>query len=185
MTMLVISLETPAKNFSAWTLKDVCAEYNLSPTTDPGLNVIPPFTNIEAAPLDSDFQKMQNQLIDEFGTFVDVLSLLGANEVTKSMIVGVFLANATRLFKEGLYLAAQRGLSGRRGNGPLDFSVHLRKTQECTLGVTEVKKNEKQGVAHNNIVQLEAALMEKKRKRNRSDIDGEEEQPMKTRSYGL
>ncbi|KAG0027221.1 hypothetical protein BGZ81_005785 [Podila clonocystis] len=185
-TKLVISLETPTKNFSAWTFRDVCAEYNLSPTTDPGLNVIPPFADIEAAPLDSDFEKkMQNQLIDEVETFVDVLSLLGANEATKSMIVGAFLAKATRLFKEDLYLAAQRDLSGRRGNGPLDFSVHSRKTYEYTLGVTEVKKDDfKQGVAQ-NIVQLEAALTEKKRKRNPSDIDGEEEQPMKTRSYGI
>ena len=77
-TKLVISLETPTKNFSAWTFKDVCSEYNLSPSTDPGLIVIPVFTGIEAAPLNSDFEKkMQNQLIDDVETFVDVLSLLG------------------------------------------------------------------------------------------------------------
>ena len=36
-----------------------------------------------------------------------------------------------------------------------------------------------------NVVQLESALTEKKHKRNPNDIDGEEEQPMKTRSYGI
>ena len=63
--------------------------------------------------------------------------------------------------------------------------MHSRRTYDCTLGVTEVKKDDfKQGVAQ-NIVQLESALTEKKRKRNPSDIDGEEEQPMEMKSYGI
>ncbi|KAG0242680.1 hypothetical protein BG011_003271, partial [Mortierella polycephala] len=70
-TKLVISLETPTKKFSAWTFKDVCAEYNLSPTTDPGLDVIPPFTDIKAASLDSDLEKkMLDQLINEVESMV-------------------------------------------------------------------------------------------------------------------
>lgn len=116
---------------------------------------------------------------------MDVLNLIGANEATKSMIVGVFLAKATRLFKEDLYLAAQRNLSGRRGNGPEDFSVHSRKTYDYTLSVTEVKKDDLvQGVAQ-NIVQLESALTVKKRKRGPNDVDGEEEPQTNMRSYGI
>jgi hypothetical protein len=185
-TKLTISLETPTKNFSAWTFKDVCEEYNLSEAYDPGLAVIPPFTDIKAAALDSDFEKrMLVQLKDEVETYVDVLNLIGANEWTKSIIVGAFLANATRLFKEDLYLAAQRNLSGRRGNGPVDFSVHSRKSYDYTLSVTEVKKDDiVQGVAQ-NIVQLESALTAKKRKRGPNDVDGEEEPPTKMRSYGI
>ncbi|KAF9285636.1 hypothetical protein BGZ68_003681 [Mortierella alpina] len=52
---LTISLETPSKNFSAWTFKDVCDEYNLAPgSTDPDLGDLSPFTDIQAAALDSE-----------------------------------------------------------------------------------------------------------------------------------
>lgn len=181
---LTISLETPTKTFSAWTFKDVISEYNLSESTDVGFEVIPPFTDVKAAPLDSELEKkVLDQLINEIGLRVDVLMLKGANEPTKSMVVTSFLAAATKLFQEDLYLAAQRNLSGRRGNGPLDFSVHLRTTHSYTLGVTEVKKDDfRQGVAQ-NIVQLESALTTKKRKRSASDVDGEE--PMEMRLYGI
>lgn len=185
-TTLTVSLDTPSKNFSAWTFKDVCDEYNLSESFDPYVGNIPPFTDIEAAALDSDLEKkMLAQLIEEIESKVEVLNLIGANEATKSMIVGAFLVKATRLFNEDLYLAAQRHLSGRRGNGPVVFSVHTRKSFDCTLCVTEVKKDDLvQGVAQ-NIVQLESALTAKKRKRGPNDVDGEEEPPTKMRSYGI
>ncbi|KAF9322726.1 hypothetical protein BG006_002104, partial [Podila minutissima] len=179
MTKLTVSLETPTKNFSAWTFKDVCDEYNLSESSDPDLEVIPPFTDVEAVVLDSDFEKKTvAQLEDEVGTFVDILNMHGTNKVTKLLIVSVFLAKVTRLFKEDLYLAAQRNLSGHRGNGPVDLSVHSQKNYEYTLGMMEVKKDDfVQGVAQ-NIVQLESAMMEKKRKHGLNDVDEEEEQPM-------
>ncbi|KAG0034379.1 hypothetical protein BGZ82_005760 [Podila clonocystis] len=187
MTKLILSLNTPTKGFASWKFKDVCDEYGLAPgSTDPSLEDLPPFTGIEAVPLISDDKKkMLNQLIDEVGLRVDVLKLLGANESTKSMVIASFLLAATKLFKDDLYLAAQRDLSGRRGNGPLDFSVHSRKSYDYTLGVTEVKKEDfKQGVAQ-NIVQLESALTSRKRKRSSNDVDGGDEPPMEIKSYGI
>jgi len=116
---------------------------------------------------------------------VDVLPLRGGNEATKSMVVASFLVAATGLFKDDLYLMSQQHLSGRRGNGPVDFSVHPWKTHDYTLGVTEVKKEDfRQGIAQ-NIVQLESALMAKKRKRVMRVVDGEEEPPSKQRAYGI
>ncbi|KAF9948535.1 hypothetical protein BGZ70_002179 [Mortierella alpina] len=120
---LTISLETPTKSFSLWKFKDVCAEYDLSLSADSGLDVLPPFTDIEAAPLVSEFQKkMLAQLLDE------------VESMRKCEV---------------------------------DFSVHARKNDNLTLGVTEVKKEDfKQGVAQ-NIVLLESALTTaKKRKRS-------------------
>ncbi|GJJ75604.1 hypothetical protein EMPS_07962 [Entomortierella parvispora] len=185
-TNLSISLETPTKSFGLWKFKDVCTEYQLSLSDDPGLEVIPPFTGVKAAPLDSDLEKkILAQLTDDVESMVDTLNLVGANEATKSMIVGSFLVKVTRLFKEDLFLAAERTLSGRRGNGPVDYSVHSRDDSDFTLGVTEVKKEDfVQGVAQ-NIVQLEAALTSKKRKRGRGDVDGEEELLTQMRSYGI
>ncbi|KAF9090644.1 hypothetical protein BGX29_011353 [Mortierella sp. GBA35] len=183
---LTISLETPSKNFSAWTFRDVCDEYDLSKSSDPGVEELPPFTDIQSTPLDSDLQKETlDLLIREIESKKGVLPLFSANEATKSMVVGSFLVAATTLFKDDLYLVSQRNLSGRRGNGPVDFSVHSRKTYAYTLGVTEVKRDDfKQGVAQ-NIVQLESALTEKKRKREAYDVDGEEESPRKQRAYGI
>jgi hypothetical protein len=135
---LTISLDTPTKAFSLWKFKDVCTEYRLSLATDPGLDVIPPFTDIKAAPLDSDRKKEAfDQLIIEIGSRVEALKLVGANEATKSMVVASFLVAVTKLFKKDLFLASQRDLTGRRGNGPVDFSVHSRSTHNYTLGVTE------------------------------------------------
>ncbi|KAG0350060.1 hypothetical protein BGZ54_004061, partial [Gamsiella multidivaricata] len=183
---LTLSLETPSKSFAERTFKDICAEYNLSEASDPGIGVILPFTDLEAAPLDSDFQRtIRGHLINEVESRVQVLKLFGANEASKSMIVASFIVAATRLFDQELYLASQRNLSGRRGNGPVDSSVHSRKTHAYTLGVTEVKKDGfRRGVAQ-NIVQLESALTEKKRKRGQYEVEGEEEPPRKIRSYGI
>jgi hypothetical protein len=160
MAKLIISLGTPTKPFSAWTFKDVISEeYSLSDSTDVGIEVPPPFTDIQAAPLDSDLEKkVLDQLINEIELRVDVLKLVGANEATKSMVAASFLVAATKLFDKDLYLASQRNLGGYRGNGPLDFSVHSQKTHSYTLGVTEVKKDDFQQDVAQNIVQLESAL---------------------------
>ncbi|KAF9556637.1 hypothetical protein EC968_008102 [Mortierella alpina] len=186
-TRITISLETPSKNFSARTFKDVCDEYNLAPgSTDPGLGDLLPFTDIQAATLDSEFEgSISNHLINEVESRTRILNLFGANEATKSNVSASFLVAATRLFEEDLYLESQRNLSGRRGNGPVDFSVHSRKTHTYTLGVTEVKKDDFRQGAAQNIVQLESALTAKKRKRETYDVDGEEEPPRKQRAYGI
>ncbi|KAI7825616.1 hypothetical protein BC939DRAFT_447862 [Gamsiella multidivaricata] len=125
---LTISLESPSRNFSAWTFNDVCAEYNLPESTDPSLSVIPQFAEIEAAILDSDLHKEAlDQLIKEVDFRTHALQLTGANDATKSIIMASFLVAATRLFEEDLFL-------GRRGNGPVDFSVHSRKTMDSLSG---------------------------------------------------
>ncbi|KAF9901744.1 hypothetical protein EC991_005753 [Linnemannia zychae] len=183
---LTISLETPIKDFSAWKFKDVCEDYNLSESSDPGVEVLPPFSDIQSMTLDSDFQSTtQDQLIYEIESRLDVLNLFGANEATQSVVVASFLVAAIKLFKDDLFLASQRNLSGRRGNGPVNFSVNSRKGDLVTLGVTEVKMVDfKQGLAQ-NMAQLESALTRKTRKRQMDDVDGEEERPMKQRAYGI
>jgi hypothetical protein len=188
ITKLIISLSTPAKPFSAWTFKDVISEYKLSESTNIKIDTLLPFTDIRAAPLDSDLEKqVLDQLINEIRSRVDVLDLTTAKEATKSVIISSFLIAATKLFEKDMYLICQQNLKGHRGHGPVDFSVHSRMiSSSYALGVTEVKReNFEQGVAQ-NIVQLESALTEnKKRKRKTHDIDGEEEPPMKVRSYGI
>ncbi|KAG0308930.1 hypothetical protein BGZ99_001021 [Dissophora globulifera] len=185
MNKLVISLDTPTKSFSAWTFKDVCAEYNLSVSSDLQIPVVlPPFTGIQAAPPESDSQKtIQEQLLHEIKSRAHVMKLTFANQAIRSMVVASFMVAATRLFEDDLYLAT-RNLSGGRGNGPVEFSVPWRSTYDYTLGVTGVKKDDfDHGVAQ-NIVQLEFVLTLRKRKRERYEIEGEEEPLNKLKSYG-
>ncbi|KAI8596569.1 hypothetical protein EDD21DRAFT_358031 [Dissophora ornata] len=104
--------------------------------------------------------------------------------------VASFMVAATTIFDEDLYLASQRNLSGRRGNGPVDFSVHSHKTQAWTLAVTMVKGEDfRRGVAQNMVqlesASMESALMEKKRKRETYDVDGVEQPPKEIKSYGI
>ncbi|KAI1320351.1 hypothetical protein EDD11_001152 [Mortierella claussenii] len=182
----IVSLETPSKSFGNWTFKEVCDEYNLSVATEPESTVLRPFTGgIQSAPLENELQQGTcDLLINEIEARVDSLPLNDGNEATKSMVVASLLVAATRLFKDDLYIMAQRQLSGRRGNGPVDFSIHPRKNHDYILGVTEAKRNDfKQGVAQ-NIVQLEAALTEKKRERERYDIE-EQDPPGEQKAYGI
>ncbi|KAF9419837.1 hypothetical protein BGZ76_004194 [Entomortierella beljakovae] len=179
-----ISLESPFKNFSSWTFKDVCKEYNLSASTDPVIDVIPSFTDIEAVPLDTDLKiKAADSLIEEVLRRTRTLNVVRSNEAARSIVVGSFLISATEIFRDDLILATQTNLRGVRGNGPVDYSVHSRQCFEYTLGVTEVKKeNFVQGVAQ-NIVQMESALP---RKRKRDDSDEDECLPTnKLTSYGI
>ncbi|KAF8924089.1 hypothetical protein BGZ47_004211 [Haplosporangium gracile] len=136
--------------------------------------------------MDTELRKeMLDQVLREVDARVHVLRLGGANEATKSVVVSSFLVAVMRLFHEDLYLEAQRELTGRRGHGPVDYSVHSVKDPTFTLSVTEVKKeNFNQGLAQ-NLVQLELALTFNKRKREAYEVDGEEEPPRKLKSYGV
>ncbi|KAF9560940.1 hypothetical protein EC968_005945 [Mortierella alpina] len=181
-----ISLATPSKNYSKWTFKDVCAEYGITSNTEPKIADLPPFPEVQAEQMDTKLRKeMMNLLLNEVDARTHILRLGGANEATRSIVVSSFLVAVTRLFHEDLYLEAQRELSGRRGHGPVDYSVHAVKDPTFTLGVTEVKKEDfNQGLAQ-NIVQLESALTAKKRKRETYEVDGDEEPPRKLTSYGV
>ncbi|KAI8598100.1 hypothetical protein EDD21DRAFT_356670 [Dissophora ornata] len=124
-------------------VRDVVEEYKLSYITDPSLEcLLPLFTEIEAAPLEPDSHTDSwNYLCKEIEARTETLLLIGSNESTRSMVVASFLVWATKLFRNDLYLGSQRYLSGKRGNGPVDFSISRNNMDHC-LGVTEVKKED-------------------------------------------
>ncbi|KAK3804974.1 MAG: hypothetical protein JOS17DRAFT_769047, partial [Linnemannia elongata] len=181
-----ISTATPSKNYSKWTLKDVCKVYGITSNTEPKIAEFAPFPEIQAEAMDTDLKRETlDNLLKEVDARIGVLRLSGANEATRSVLVSSFLVAVTSLFRGHLYLEAQREINGRRGHGPVDYSVHAEMDSSFTLGVTEVKKEDfKQGLAQ-NIVQLESTLTAKKRKREVYEVDGEEEPPRKLRSYGV
>ncbi|KAG0180648.1 hypothetical protein DFQ28_001073 [Apophysomyces sp. BC1034] len=183
---LTISLECPSKNFSAWTLQEVCLEYGITDVIRPSIGNFMPFDGIQSDPLQTPLHQTNLQeLIQEVRTRRLGLNMDDPTEATRSIFVASFLLKATTIFHEELYLAAEKYLSGRRGNGPVDYSVHSRQTNDYTLGVTEVKNEDfNQGVAQ-NVVQLESALTQRKRKRAADDVEGEENESYSVKSYGI
>ncbi|KAI8356312.1 hypothetical protein B0O80DRAFT_497023 [Mortierella sp. GBAus27b] len=82
-----------------------------------------------------------------------------SSESTRNTIVDVFMVLAMQSYKADMFLAQQEHMSGRRGHGPVDFTVLDRKHQTQVLGVTEVKKDDHvQGLAQ-NMVQLDTAML--------------------------
>ncbi|KAF9922253.1 hypothetical protein FBU30_007673 [Linnemannia zychae] len=182
----IISLSPPTKKFTGWTLKEVSREYDLTTNPEPKYGDLEPFTDIRACSLETGRQtKIGEHLLVDVEEKLRVLRLDGANEATKSIVVSSFMVDATSLFHENLFLEAQRTLQGRRGHETVDFSVHSVRNDSLMLGVIEVKREDfNQGVAQ-NIVQLESALADKKRKREVHDLDGSEEPLKERKTYGF
>ncbi|KAF9094755.1 hypothetical protein BGX27_001374 [Mortierella sp. AM989] len=179
---MVISLESPNKSFSEWKFNEVCERFGFPGGDDPDLqDLLPEFSDITTSPLDTAQSQAFGHLVKEIEARNKAFHLSGSNEATRSQIVASFLVWATTLFHESMFLAAEKTLTGRRGRGPVDYSVHARKNQEYTLSVTEVKKESfKQGIAQ-NVVQLDSALA-KKRKRQIFDETGDDED---VKAYGI
>ncbi|KAF8948997.1 hypothetical protein BGZ46_005249, partial [Entomortierella lignicola] len=95
------------------------------------------------------------------------------------------MVGAMHFFKEDMFLVQQQQMSGRLGHEPVDFAVMDRIHQSQVLGVTEVKKDDHlQGLAQ-NMVQLDVAVNQKKRKREDSGNEGEERPSTRIKTYGI
>ncbi|KAF9575756.1 hypothetical protein BGW38_008190, partial [Lunasporangiospora selenospora] len=136
-TKIFIGLEIAPKSFAKWSFKDVCRSFGFSTVDEPGIDVLPPFDDIQQTQLDSCQTEILDDLIKEIMMKKEVLELNSANEATKSHMVFSYLAAATYVFKKDLYLASQQHLTGSRGKGSTDFSVISRRDKYLTLGVTE------------------------------------------------
>ncbi|KAF7730081.1 hypothetical protein EC973_003027 [Apophysomyces ossiformis] len=161
-------------------------KYGITDAARPSIGNFIPFDGIQSDPLQTPLHLTNLQeLIQEVRTRRLGLNMNDSTEATQSIFVASFLLKVTTIFHEELYLAAEKYLSGRLGIGPVDYSVHSRQTNDYVLGVTEVKKeNFNQGVAQ-NVVQLESALTQRKRKRTRDDDDGGENETCPVKTYGI
>ncbi|KAG0260480.1 hypothetical protein DFQ27_003508 [Actinomortierella ambigua] len=188
MPSLTFSIgEGPTKIFSSWTFSEVCHGYNLLSSADPEIQQLPLFSDICSDPLDTPVKKAAlENLFVEISTRLDALSPLLGNDSAKSVVLASYLVAATALFKDDFCLWSQRHLSGLLGHGSIDFSVHARKDEEAALGVTLVRReNFPQGIAE-NILQLEALLTERKRKRGSNDESGRGTEPLRpSRAFGV
>ncbi|KAF9079300.1 hypothetical protein BGX27_006631, partial [Mortierella sp. AM989] len=175
---LVVSLETPTKKYTDFTLTEVNNLYDISNLEVPDIPDLPPFEGISTEALDSDIHKKSlNRLLDELDSRIRAIPSHTANEATCSAYVCSFLTQAVLIFEGILTLSPERALHGKHGHGKVDYSTEASAGgMTHTLGVTEVKQDDfKKGVTQ-NCVQLESALtIRKKRKRKDDDEEVEED----------
>ncbi|KAF9940713.1 hypothetical protein BGZ65_006352 [Modicella reniformis] len=180
---LTVSLDSPAKNFSSYTWKDIVSLYEVGDIPE----LLPTF-HIQPKPLTTKDEIEVLEHIVKDCTFKNEAYVFGsgASEATKSTIVDAFMVGAMQFYKSEMVLAQQHQMSGQRGHGPVDFAVIDRKFQTQVLGVTEVKKDDHiQGLAQ-NMVQLDVAVHHKKRKRaEETDEDIDERAPVSFKSFGI
>ncbi|ORY98260.1 hypothetical protein BCR41DRAFT_415751, partial [Lobosporangium transversale] len=178
---LVISLDNPGKSFSKFTWKEVMEEYNVGK----GPEFLPLF-DIEPRAMTDDEKLMLEEIIKECSRKNEAY-IFGpsSSEFTRNSIVDSFMVGAMQFYKADMYLEQQELITGLRGHGPVDFAVLDRIHQSQVLGVTEVKKDDHVKGMAQNIVQLDVALQQKKRKRTEADDDGQERPATRIKSFGI
>ncbi|KAF9536636.1 hypothetical protein EC957_010257 [Mortierella hygrophila] len=189
---LTVTLETPTKKYSDFTLKEVNSLYGISNMETPTMSDLPPFTGISTEPLDSkEHKESLRRLLDELDSRIRAIpSDTFANEATCSAYVCSFLTQAVLLFNGELTLAPERPLRGRHGHGKVDYAIEAlaKDGSRHVLGVTEVKHEDyRKGLAQ-NLVQLESSLTLRKRKRScddNGDEEREEDSSVPMRAYGI
>ncbi|KAF9405014.1 hypothetical protein BGZ94_003810, partial [Podila epigama] len=178
---LTISLDSPAKSFSTYTWREVKDQYEVGD----GPEFLPSF-EIEPRSMSGEEKIILEEIIKECTRKNDAY-IFGpsSSEFTRNSIVDTFMVGAMQSYKSDMFLAQQQQMSGRRGHGPVDFAVLDRIHQTQVLGVTEVKKDDHvQGMAQ-NMVQLDVAVQQKKRKRAELDDDDEERPSTRLKSFGI
>ncbi|KAF9186678.1 hypothetical protein BGZ51_001811 [Haplosporangium sp. Z 767] len=176
-----ISLDTPAKDFSSYTWEDVQRQYGVrEPELIPGFDIQPRLL------LDNEKTVLKHIVQDCIFKNKAYLLGPGASEAAKSSVVDSFMVGAIQSYVSDMFLAQQRQMSGMRGRGAVDFAVIDRIHLSQVLGVTKVKKEKfAQGLAQ-NMVELDVAVQQKKRKRmDEVDEDSGERPPVRFKSYGI
>ncbi|KAF9155884.1 hypothetical protein BGX21_005445 [Mortierella sp. AD011] len=179
---LTISLDSPAKSFSTYTWNEMMEQYGVGG----GPEFLPLF-DIEPRSMNDGENIMLEEIVKECSRRNEAY-IFGpsSSEFTRNTIVDGFMVEAMQFYKADMFLAQQQQMSGRRGHGPVDFAMMDRIHQTQVLGVTEVKKDDHvQGLAQ-NMVQLDVAVQQKRRKRvDETDDDKEGPPARRLKSYGI
>lgn len=97
--------------------------------------------------------------LDRFFVSLDLAkdSIEFTNEACTSRYVCLYIMAAVSLFPD-LKLTAERDISGRCGNGPVDYAIYFKTELSCMLGVTEVKHEVIKKWFPQHMIQLDATL---------------------------
>ncbi|KAG0201669.1 hypothetical protein BGX31_003782, partial [Mortierella sp. GBA43] len=173
---LAVSFDDPDKPFSSYSWEDIEEQYGYAgPGAIPDFPIVP-----KSEPLTESENEILQHIIKDCTLKAETFMLF-FSEASKSTIVDAFMVGAMHFHKEDMLLAKEYPMSGRRGNGPVDFAVIDRPSRSQILGVTEVKKEDHvQGLAQ-NLAQLDAAASGAKRKRDSAD----EGRVRPSKAYGI
>ncbi|KAF9929616.1 hypothetical protein FBU30_001405 [Linnemannia zychae] len=179
---LTISLDSPFKNFSDYSWNGVRQQYGYDvdgPEFLPQFDIQPRSVNDEEK---INLEEIIKECIRKNKAYIFGPS---ASEFTRNSIVDAFMVGAMQSYQANMFLAQQQPMIGRRGRRKVDFAVMDRTHQTQVLGVTEVKKdNHVRGMAQ-NMVELDVAIQQKKRKRIEMDDDDDERPTTRLKSFGI
>jgi len=142
-----VFIETPSKPFNEWTFPKVCKLYSLSDDPNPSTDVYQLFS-CGSADLSSEASKaVVKHLMAELNLRKKTTPLDVAYEATKTIYSYCYLASGISFYEENFKLIPEKFVTGRNGQGNLDYAIECRSTNRI-VGLVEVKKDDfKQGFA--------------------------------------
>ncbi|RHZ67048.1 hypothetical protein Glove_303g133 [Diversispora epigaea] len=174
-----VFIGNPSKPLSEWEFPDVCRLYGLCESGDnPSFSVFPSFTCGFKDLKDESSQAILKHLIAELKARLESAPIY-VNEASKSHYVFSYLLSGANFYKGMYEIRSEKNITGPNGHGPVDFAIDLLRTSK-TAGVTEVKQKDfHKGIAQ-NVVQIESALSNRKRK-----ADEMEEERFVNKVFGI
>lgn len=149
-----ITVATPAKPYSEWTLSAVKKLFGLTET-----DRFPRFNCGTTPPTKSSLEQLRRELklrIDN--TPIDEES----PEASKSLYIYSYLLAAVDNFKQMFIVLPEEQIDGPHGTGPVDYMIKSIATLDI-VGVTEVKKRDlSKGIAQ-CVIQLESVITRKRK----------------------
>ena len=169
-----ITVTTPAKPYSDWTLPAVRELFSLEK-----YGSFPAFSCGSIPPTAESLKQLENELkLRIMNTPIKI----GLPEASRSLYTYSYLLSAVENFKQQFNVMPEERIDGPHGTGPVDYMIKSVTSLE-KVGVTEVKNNNfEQGIAQ-CAIQLESVI-DKYRKRKAEEIE-EVNQGRPERAFGI
>ncbi|RPB23955.1 hypothetical protein L211DRAFT_868116 [Terfezia boudieri ATCC MYA-4762] len=193
--VLIISVETPQKPFSEWSLSAVKELYGI-------IGEFPKYKCGRAPIVNTKTLPSLLDILNEFSIITPILhesteatASLYVHSILNKVAADFLLSNSSSVpgfelasdtLEQIFIIKPQKQVTGVYGRGPVDYAIDL--SNGVTVGVTEVKREDNaitKGLAQ-NAVQIESALWEsRKRKRPTCDLDGTDNDEVPNYCFGI
>ena len=173
-TTIRITVTTPTKPYSDWTLPAVRGLFGLAENAS-----FPAFSCGSIPPTAESLTQLKNELKLRI---MNTPFIIGSPEASKSLYTYSYLISAVENFKKQFHVMPEEKIDGPHGTGPVDYMIKSVTSDEI-VGVTEVKKDDmEQGIAQ-CAIQLES-VVDNYRKRKAEEIE-EVNQGRPGRAFGI
>ncbi|GJJ71027.1 hypothetical protein EMPS_03377 [Entomortierella parvispora] len=167
---LTLSLETPDRPFTSFTFKHVVNLFQITDEKDPIISDISCLVDFAAKVYDRGLQvEAKRRMLDELDSRIQFMGTTDMGENVRDFVCP-FLAQAGLVFKGELRLKSQKLITGRYGQGTMDFAIEpspkgssndsQMEAQTCHVFgvVTLVRNGDFSKAMAQHLLQLEATL---------------------------